>query len=317
MRNPHFDDCRIAWDDSYSGLYKPRAYEAEFDLQWKLALNSADWGRHPGASTDDHYIDDRIYEWTGIHPAGREGFSDASAGSRVLDHPLDPALIRGKRCIDVGCGMGRWTRVMQKLGAAEVLSLDMSASALESVSRFNPKTLSADVTRLTDDHPNLKSAFDFANLWGVAMCTHDPRHTFMQAASTVRQGGTLYLMVYAPRALHDRPLTNIQRQRFHSLQTIEARLRYVDHVWNRRWDRAYPVRCNIENLLANITGQPKGGKVGVLDMLEPFYNWVIPMDVIQGWMRAAGFGRTIWLNEYEPEHLRCAFHVLGIERATQ
>jgi 2-polyprenyl-3-methyl-5-hydroxy-6-metoxy-1,4-benzoquinol methylase len=97
---------------------------------------------------------------------------------------IGPGLIEGRDCIDVGCGMGRWTRVMQALGARSVLSVDLSDSALVSVSRFNPKVLRADIMTIPEQHPELVGQFDFANFWGVGMLTHDPRQAFMSGAST-------------------------------------------------------------------------------------------------------------------------------------
>lgn len=310
-RNPHFDDGLVVWDDRYSGRYQPppSTYGEQFDLQWKLALSkSAEWFAHPGASTDDVYIDDRVYEWTGKRPAGG-AFRDASAGVRVLDHPLDPKLIEGRRCIDVGCGMGRWTRTMQRLGAREVVSVDISESALESTRRFNDKTFRVNLMELDREHPEWVGAFDFACFWGVAMHTHDPRKAFHAAASTVAPGGAIYLMVYAPEGLHGDPLTLQQRKAFHALDTVEARLAYVEHVFHRKLDPSYRLRDNWRNVVRTLRGTPKGGRVGVLDMLEPYYNWVIPWDAITGWMREEGFTRVTLLNDGESP--KCAWHVLG------
>jgi len=98
--HPHFDLNLVVWDDKYSGQFTPPAdYNNQFDLQWRLALEKANgYQEHPGADISDTYIDDRIYEWTGIHPKGG-GFRDSSAGSRKLDHPVDPNLIKDKHCL--------------------------------------------------------------------------------------------------------------------------------------------------------------------------------------------------------------------------
>ena len=187
----------------------------------------------------------------------------------------------------------------------------MSESALNSVKRFNPNILRADIMRLPEEHPELVSQYDFANFWGVAMCTHDPQKAFMSAASTVKPGGALYLMVYCPEGMHNTQLVNAQRRHFHGLQTVEERLAYVDHVHERKWDWAYPFVDNLKNVIRQIISAPKGGKIGVLDMLQPLYNWVIPLDVIHGWMSKAGFSKTVLLNEFERD--KCAYHVLGIK----
>lgn len=234
-------------------------------------------------------------------------------GSRVLDNPVDPKLIKGKKCIDIGCGMGRWTRTMQSLGAKEVLSVDVSESALKSTSRFNPNTLEANIMELPNEHKELKEQFDFGNLWGVAMCTHDPKKAFESAAFTIKPGGALYLMVYAPEGIHNTSLANAQRKKFNSLNTVDEKLAFVDEAHARKWDWSYPLRDNVMNVTRNMRHLPKGSKIGFLDMLEPFYNWTIPLDVIETWMKNNNFSRMIVLNEGETGKARCAHHILGIK----
>lgn len=56
----------------------------------------------------------------------------------------------------------------------------------------------------------------------------------------------------------------------------------------------------------------RGHKVGVLDMLSPFYNWVIELDTVLNWMDRAGFKQAVHLNYDDPTP--CAFHVLGMHK---
>jgi SAM-dependent methyltransferase len=308
MVNPHFDQNRVVWKDEYSGLYQPPVYHEQFEKQWRLALENMEYGETPGSSVSEAYIADRVYEWTGVRPGGG-GFHDPGMGSRVLDERVDPDLIRGKKCLDLCCGMGRWTKVMQSIGAAEVLSTDLSASALASVSRFNPNTREVDLMTLPEQHPDLVGAFDFTNCWGVVHHTHDPLKAFQVAAGTVAPGGALYLMVYAPSGIHAQPLTNRQRKIFHAIDNVEERLAFVERVWRREWDWRYPLIDNLKNRAHNFLGRDKGYLLGVMDMLSPQYNWVIPRDTVFGWMRSAGFQEVIHLNHGQQNP--CAHHVLG------
>jgi SAM-dependent methyltransferase len=198
---------------------------------------------------------------------------------------------------------------MQYIGAADVLSVDMSESALNSTRRFNPNALKADILKLPEQHPELGGQFDFANLWGVAMCTHDPRKAFASAAFTVKPGGAMYLMVYAPEGPHNRRETILARRKFHSLHSVQEKLAFVDKVHGRRWESTFPIGHNCRNVVRNILDRPKGYKIGYLDMLEPFYNWVIPVEVIEGWMKQNGFTQMTVLNQNETN--KCAHHVLG------
>lgn len=315
MKNPHFDENRLVWKDSYTNQYQPPVYSEQFDLQWKIALEgNQEYYRNPGASVDDNYIDDRVYEWTGQHPSGTNALRDGTMGTRTLDTPINPALIRGKKCVDIGCGMGRWTRTMQRIGAAEVTSIDISESALKSVSRFNDKVIRANIMELSKKHPELTNQFDFGNFWGVAMCTHNPPQAFTNAANLIKPGGALYLMVYSPEGMHNTNIVNIMRKKFNNLKTVEDRLKYVDAVYERRWDKDYPLYENLKNVARTLLNRPRGSKVGWLDLLEPYYNWTIPRDVIHTWYEQAGFENITFLNENE--YPKVAHHVLGINRAS-
>ncbi|PKK89576.1 MAG: hypothetical protein CVV64_13485 [Candidatus Wallbacteria bacterium HGW-Wallbacteria-1] len=312
MKNPHFDEGLLVWDDSYTGRYStPRGgYGEQFDLQWNQALRRSDYFVSPGASTEDEYIRDRVLEITGTRPGGG-GYHDSTCASRILDNPIDPELIRGKKCIDIGCGLGRWTRTMQMIGAESVLSVDMSESGLENVSKFNSEFLRADIMKLTEN-PKLEGVFDFAIFWGVAMCTHDPLKAFRNAAYTVAPGGSMYLMVYGPEGMHNTAIVNLQRRIFHALTTVQERLDLVETVYDRKWDSRFPLMENIKNRLRNILGRSKGSRVGVLDMLEPFYNWTVSMKTIESWMASEGFQKVVRLNSGEKRP--CAYHVLGMNK---
>src|SRR2546423_5492366 len=67
MSNPHFDEGLVIWRDEYAGRFSPPAgiYEKQFDFQWRIALEgNREYYENPGASVDERYIADRIYEWT-------------------------------------------------------------------------------------------------------------------------------------------------------------------------------------------------------------------------------------------------------------
>jgi SAM-dependent methyltransferase len=311
LRNPHFDDGLIRWSDEYSGLYEaPPAYDTEFDLKWRLALEGREGYADSISDIDGRHLDDQIYTIIGKHPS-HDGFYDPRMGVRVLDRPIDPALIRGKLCADAGCGLGRWTQVLQRLGAKSVLSFDASPHAIESVKRFNQNAYQADLMKLTEQHPEWVGKFDFVMYWGVAQSTHDPWIAFSNVAAMVEpDAGALYLAVYAEGGIQDQPITNITRRIFHRLGSVEEKLNFIDSVYDRRWDSRFPLKENVKNVLRNVLNRPKGMRIGVLDTNIAVYNWVIPWDVVTGWFKKTGFKRIIYLNEFEnpkPHH-----HVLGL-----
>lgn len=304
MRNPHFDDDRVLWRDEYAGSYEPVPYNEQFDGQWRLFLQGErGFRRHTGVETDDEYIDDRIYELTGVRnyllrktlgnspyveteiEARQNRAERRGVGGRLYLAPLFPIdFFQGKRCIDIGCGAGRWTKTLISLGA-NVKSVDVGDAALESTRRFN-----ADVERLSifelRDRTDLNSQFDFALCWGVVMCTHDPLAAFMNAAATVRPGGALYIMVYAPT--------------YHSSDFVMNARRVYHRVKSTPTERV--------DYLRELAAGDEDNLINYLDMLNTFYNWVIDEETIIHWSEAAGFEPPIFLNRDEPH--KCGHHVL-------
>ncbi len=304
-RNPHFDDNRILWNDSYSGLYEPVPYEDQFDGQWRLYLDKArGFHAHTGVETSDEYIDDRIYELTGVsyyslrraygdeaeEKAGELGLKARAerrgVGGRLYLEPKFPIdYFRDKHCIDIGCGAGRWTKALLTLGA-HVKSIDVSKAGLESTRRFNDDVEDVGLFDIGSARPDLVGKFDFSLCWGVIMCTHDPKLAFRKVASTVKPGGTLYIMVYAP-TYHASDFVIQARRTYHrEKHTFEAKREF----------------------LMDLAKGDEDNMINYLDMLNTFYNWVIDEETIIGWCRAAGFSAPVFLNRDEPH--KCGHHVL-------
>jgi len=303
-RNPDFDDGLVVWDDHYSGRYQPVEYDLQFDDQWRLFLEGkTGFHDHTGVETTTPYIDDRIFELTGVkgvlerkaqgaaYPvitAFRRLFGQErrrNVGGRLYLEPKFPLdYFQGKRCLDVGCGAGRWTKTLMALGG-KVVSADVSRHALISTRRFNPDTSRLDIFDVPN-RPDLHQAFDFTLCWGVVMCTHDPLTAFRNVAMTVKPGGSLYVMVYAP-TYHSSDAVRDMRRKFHrECTTIQDKIDFVFQV-----------------------AQDPANAINYMDMLNTFYNWTIPEDVVYGWYRNSGFTDIKTLNK--EERYKAAWHVLG------
>lgn len=307
--NPHFDHDRVVWKDEFSGQYEPVEYSRQFDDQWRFFLNKkTGFHRHTGVETTDAYIDDRIYELTGVsgylerkrygalyglvrwfrQQFGADRRRDV--GGRLYLEPKFPIdFFQGKRCLDIGCGAGRWTRTMLSLGA-RVKSVDVSEHGLKSTRRFNEDVESLNLFDILEKRPDLHKAFDFTLCWGVIMCTHDPNLGFENVSKTVRPGGQLYTMIYAP-TFHNSAFVLDHRRYYHKkLRTMDEKLKY-----------AYEIADSPENA------------INLLDMLNTFYNWTVEEETIHAWYKAQGYTDVITLNANE-EH-KGAYHVIGTKRA--
>jgi predicted RNA methylase len=68
--------------------------------------------------------------------------------------------ILGKDCLDAGCGIGRYTYALQKLGARNVNSLDISQEAINKCKEINPNAFVFNIMNLL---PN--PIYDFVLSW--------------------------------------------------------------------------------------------------------------------------------------------------------
>ena len=288
--NPHFDHGRVIWRDEYSGLYKPVDYSVQFDLEWELFLEKkVGFKNHTGVETDDVWINDRIFDLTGAENylgLGSQDENRDTGGRQNLDLRFSPKYFQGKRCLDAACGAGRWTKTLLALGA-KVKSIDVSEHGLESVRRFNDDVERLDIFDVPQ-RDDLHEAFDFTLGWGIVMHTHNPKVAFENLAKTVKPGGGLYVMVYAPTQ-HNSPEILSYRWHYHNLKTFDEKLAY-----------AYSIADTPENA------------INALDMLNTFYNWVIPEETIHNWFQANGFMDVITLNA--SEKWPSSYHVFGRKR---
>jgi ubiquinone/menaquinone biosynthesis C-methylase UbiE len=116
---------------------------------------------------------------------------------RFLDDTMLPAsAFRGVRALDAGCGVGRWTYAMSRLGA-EVTAIDYNDQAAlitREYFRDDPsvRVMQADILRL----PFPPESFDFVFSWGVLHYTEDPERAFEALARVVAPGGTLFLVIF-------------------------------------------------------------------------------------------------------------------------
>jgi len=287
-KNPHFDDNRILWKDSYAGEYEPVKYGVQFDDQWRLFLEKkTGFHNHSGVETSDDFINHRIYELTGVDnfldlgSQTRYNIASNVIKSQTLNESFPLDFFKDKKCIDIGCGAGRWTKTLQKLGC-KVTSTDVSPHGLESVRKFNDDVHELNLFDIVEKRDDFHNKFDLAICWGVIMCTHNPKLAFENVCQTVAPGGYLYIMVYNDTYHHSHFVVNA-RKHYHTLHTFEEKLNY-----------AYAISKTKENA------------INQLDMLNTFYNWTIDEDTARSWYREAGFTNVKRINKGG-----CAHHIIG------
>lgn len=197
------------------------------------------------------------YQWENLPDDPNLTFVDRRMTELLRHTGLRPVFFRGKYCLDVGCGTGRWTWAMLKLGA-KVDSFDISAKAVEACRRINPGAYVFDLMRL---EPSEK--YDFVLCWGVLHHLASPVDGFERIAAQVKLGGLLHIMVY-----HE-----------------DTQWFYVAHrkVWPSLTEKQKFDYC--KKLISEY-----GGTIhGWWDALNPQYNWSFRPDEVKKWFRSAGF----------------------------
>jgi SAM-dependent methyltransferase len=155
------------------------------------------------------------YQWSALS-AGDAMLSDPrflASVERILVEELlgvERAWFPDRTVLDAGCGMGRWTLGLLRLGC-RVLAVDHSASALETVRREMERlcpeavaagrleTLRADL--LDPPAALLERRFDLVYCFGVLHHTGDTRRALGNLARLVAPDGLLFLYLYGTRSM--------------------------------------------------------------------------------------------------------------------
>jgi 2-polyprenyl-3-methyl-5-hydroxy-6-metoxy-1,4-benzoquinol methylase len=116
------------------------------------------------------------------------------------DSPFDKIIpfadIRGKRVLEVGCGMGLHTELMAQSGA-DVVAIDISPKSVEATrARLAIKSIKAEVIELDAERLDAVDDFDFIWSWGVIH--HSPRSGLVlrNLFRALKPGKELRFMVY-------------------------------------------------------------------------------------------------------------------------
>ncbi len=139
------------------------------------------------------------FEWT-THGRLRQLYrSEAALFEEFANYRLPPTFFTGKRVLDAGCGMGRYSYVAAQLGAATVVGFDLHdgvAAAQRLTAPLAPvKVLRANIFA-PPFHPG---SFDAIMSIGVVHHTGDAHQAIRALVELLRPGGQLFIQVYASR----------------------------------------------------------------------------------------------------------------------
>lgn len=147
-------------------------------------------------------------------------WSDLQTGNALLSDPwfkqnvtrilceeellLKPEWFHGKRVLDAGCGNGRWSYGLAKLGA-DVTAVDINTSALESAQKvlkengLSVRFIQSPLESL--DQILGSEQFDLVFSWGVVHHCVSFNQSMRQLTQRVKKGGILYLYLYGRESM--------------------------------------------------------------------------------------------------------------------
>lgn len=145
---------------------------------------------------------------------------------------LEPGWFAEKRVLDAGCGNGRWSYGLARLGA-DLTSLDANDSALEATKRAlaglgNPQRFVKSTLEGLDEAVE-PGYFDLVFCWGVAHHTVEFNRVLDNLCSAVAPRGVLYLYLYGSAGIRMSDEMRVFRDRvaYNVLLDDDARERFL------------------------------------------------------------------------------------------
>ncbi len=138
-------------------------------------------------------------EWT-THGALRRLYASEADLWREFDTfriPLE--MFQGKRVLDAGCGMGRWSYAAAKSGACHVVGFDLHDGV------YAARRLTQDAGRVSVLKANIfalpfpEEAFDSIISIGVLHHTGDTHRAIRELVTLLKPGGGLFIQLYETR----------------------------------------------------------------------------------------------------------------------
>jgi 2-polyprenyl-3-methyl-5-hydroxy-6-metoxy-1,4-benzoquinol methylase len=139
------------------------------------------------------------FEWT-THGCLRQLYrSEAARFEECATYHLPPTFFTGKRVLDAGCGMGRYSYVAAHLGAATVVGFDLHAGVYPA-HRLTAPLGPVQLARANIwEPPFRRGSFDAIMSIGVVHHTGDAHRAIRVLVALLRPGGQLFIQVYAHR----------------------------------------------------------------------------------------------------------------------
>tara|TARA_Y100000817_G_scaffold170986_1_gene133520 strand:- start:63 stop:992 length:930 start_codon:yes stop_codon:yes gene_type:complete len=121
---------------------------------------------------------------------------------RAIANNFDLDWLKGKTCLDAGCGSGRYSVALAIHGASKITAVDVSSTGLETA-RNNAKEFNQIQFQQASvlDLPFPDESFDLVWCAGVLMITSDFDKGLTELTRVLKPNGKLFLLVYGAGGL--------------------------------------------------------------------------------------------------------------------
>lgn len=121
---------------------------------------------------------------------------------RAVANQFDLGWLKGKKCLDAGCGSGRYSVALALHGAHSITAIDVSESGLNEAKRRAAEFSQISFEQASVlDLPFEDSTFDFVWSAGVIHHTADFDQALSELIRVLRPDGKLFLLVYGSGGL--------------------------------------------------------------------------------------------------------------------
>ena len=127
---------------------------------------------------------------------------------RLRNNGIGPELFEGYKCIDMGCGGGRFSIAMHLLGAKHVTGIDIGIEAINDAKRrreahgISPDKVHFENQSLLSLPETWDNQFDRVLSSGVLHHTVNPELALQEAYRILKPGGIAFIYVYGAGGLH-------------------------------------------------------------------------------------------------------------------
>jgi len=212
---------------------------------------------------------------------------------------------RGKRVLEIGCGMGAMAALWAAQGA-EVTAVDLAPFSVEmtrrrlSIMGLPGKVIEADGRTL----PFTDAEFDYVYSWGVLHHSPDLAHSLREMMRVLRRDGEFGLMLYHRHSLFYAWRIRYREGFLHNesdfLDPVSLSSRYTDASEAEGNPHTWPVtRSELRRVLGLYSSDLRFRVLGseidhILNMMLPGLGRIMPQWALKPWARR--FGWSLWFS---------------------